>query len=63
MNPEQDRPQEEELKDILRRLKDEIRLRDVELTNIESQLRLIAVITRRRNYTRIDRLYAFDCRK
>ena len=40
MNPEQDRHSEEELKDILRQIKDEIRLRDVKLTNIEWQLRL-----------------------
>ena len=38
MNPEQDRHSEEELKDILRQIKDEIRLRDVKLTNIEWQL-------------------------
>jgi hypothetical protein len=48
MNPEQERRPEDELKDRLRRLKDEIRLRDVELTNIEWQLRLIAEIMRRR---------------
>ena len=48
MHPEQNRRQEEELKDILRRLKEEIRLRDVALTNIESQLRLIAEIMRRK---------------
>ena len=48
MNPEQDRHSEEELKDILRQIKDEIRLRDVKLTNIEWQLRLIAEIIRRK---------------
>ena len=48
MNPEQDRRPEEELKDILRQLKDEIRLRDVKLTNIEWELRLIAEIIRRK---------------
>jgi hypothetical protein len=48
MNPEQNRRPEDELKDRLRRLKDEIRLRDVELTNIEWQLRLIAEIMRGR---------------
>jgi hypothetical protein len=52
MNPEQDRRPEEELKDILRQLKDEIRLRDVKLTNIEWQLRLIAEIIRRRKCNR-----------
>ena len=48
MNPEQDRHSEEELKDILRQIKDEIRLRDVKLTNIAWQLRLIAEIIRRK---------------
>ena len=57
MHPEQNRHQEEELKDTLRRLKDEIRLRDVELTNIESQLRLIADIMRRRTLHQDDRDY------
>jgi hypothetical protein len=48
MHPEQDRYTEEELKDMLKRIKDEIRLRDVKLNDIEWQLRLIAEIMRRR---------------
>ena len=50
MNPEQDRHSEEELKDIMRQIKDEIRLRDVKLTNIEWQLRLIAEIPKQIKY-------------
>ena len=48
MHPEQDRRPEEELKDRLRRLKDEIQLRDVKLANIEWQLRLIAEMMKRK---------------
>ena len=35
MHPEQGRSPEEELNDILRQIKDEIRLRDVKLNEIE----------------------------
>ena len=48
MHPEQNRRPEEELKDILRQIKNEIRLRDVKLNDIEGQLRLIAEIIRRK---------------
>ena len=48
MNPEQNRSQEQELKDIVKRLKDEIRLRDVKLNDIEWELHLIAEIMRRK---------------
>ena len=48
MHPEQDRRTEEELKDTLRRINNEIRLRDVKLNDIEWQLRLIAEIMRRK---------------
>ena len=54
MHPEQDRRPEEELKDRLRGLKNEIQLRDVKLTNIEWQLRLIAEIMRRKKGSVLD---------
>ena len=48
MHPEQHRRQEEELKDRLKRLTDEIRLRDVKRNDIEWELHRIAEMMRRK---------------